>query len=166
MFWLSTARYVQGQIPLTGTASTQLSCLNAVGVVAKGHREVEGSGGMGSQKLGQFSPKGCCHSKVMRNHGAIAKTLLLRYGMDTSLEKSEHYRLTWALTECLIHDLGPFSSSFVSYGSVPLPQGNKLGNTASACDCSPVWSRWTGIIPFCPPLCIQCLAMPLAHDTC
>lgn len=74
MFWLSTARRVEGQIPLTGRASAQLSCLNAVGVVAKGHRELEGSGGMGSQKLGQFSPKGCCHSTVMRNHRTIAKT--------------------------------------------------------------------------------------------
>ena len=57
MFWLYRARHAEGQIPLTGRASTQLSHLYAVGVVAKGHRELEGSGGMGSQELGQFSPK-------------------------------------------------------------------------------------------------------------
>lgn len=57
MFWLSTTRHAEGQIPVTGRASAQLSCLYAVWVVAKGSGELEGSGGMGSRKLGQFSPK-------------------------------------------------------------------------------------------------------------
>ena len=48
MFWLSPPRHAEGQIPLIGSASAQLSCLNAVWVVAKGSGELEGSGGMGS----------------------------------------------------------------------------------------------------------------------
>lgn len=47
----------EGQIFLIGRASAWLSCLYAIGVMAKGCRELEGSGGMGSPKLGQFNPK-------------------------------------------------------------------------------------------------------------